>query len=103
MHSSAPIEPNGKGELTVPVQGVAKIARRHVEVIATLERNATKFCAGWWKEAEKCGKHLRSIRCRSTERVEQRRRCRKDRDVNTYMNITHVGTSLEERGKAPSL
>ena len=103
MHSSAPIEPNGKGELTVPVQGVAKIARRHVEVIATLERNATKFGAGWWKEAEKCGKHLRSVRCRSTERVEQRRRGRKDRDVNTCMNVTHVGTSLEERGRAPSL
>ena len=101
MHSSAPIEPNGKGELTVPVQDIAKIAKRHVQVIATPEYNTTKLCAGCWKEAEKCGKPHQSIRCRSTECFQQRRRRRKDRDVNGCKNIRHVGISLEERGEVP--
>ena len=47
MYGSAHIEPNGKGEPTVSVQDVAKIVKRHVQVIATREYNTTKLCAGW--------------------------------------------------------
>ena len=102
MQGSAHIEPNGKGEPAMPVQDVAKIAKQHLQVLATPEHNTATLCAGCQKEAEKCGQRHRSIRCRSTECVEQRRRCRKDRNVNACKNIRHVGAGLEEHGEAPS-
>jgi transposase len=87
MHGIAHVDPSGKEEPTEPVQDVAKIAKRQVQVLATPEHNTTTLCAGCQKEAQKWGQRHRSIRCRSTECVEQRRRCRKDRDVNACKSI----------------
>ena len=106
MHGIAHVDPSGKEEPTEPVQDVAKIAKRQVQVLATPEHNTTQhntttLCAGCQKEAQKCGQRHRSIRCRSTECVEQRRRCRKDRDVKACKSIRHAGVSLEEHGEAP--
>jgi len=56
MYVSAHIEPNSKREPTVPTQDVAKIAKRHLQVIATRAYKTTKLYAGCWKEARKCGK-----------------------------------------------
>jgi hypothetical protein len=65
MYGSAHIEPNGKA-----VQGVAKIAKQHMQVLPTPKHNTTTQCAGCLKEAEKCGQRHQSIRCRSTGCVE---------------------------------
>jgi hypothetical protein len=99
VHGSAHIEPKGKRDPAELVQDAVKIAKRQVQVLATLEDNTTKLCAGCRKEAEKCGKRHRSIRRRSTECFEQRRRCRKERDVKACKNIRYVGISLEEHGE----
>ena len=61
MYGSVHVEPDSKGEPTVPAQDVAKIAKRHVQVIATREQNTTKLCAGCWRKATKCGKRHQSI------------------------------------------
>ena len=42
MHGIAHVDPSGKEEPTEPVQDVAKIAKRRVQVLATPEHNTTQ-------------------------------------------------------------
>jgi hypothetical protein len=42
MHGIAHVDPSGKEEPTEPVQDVAKIAKRQVQVLATPEHNTTQ-------------------------------------------------------------
>lgn len=48
MYGAAEIEPSEEGE--VPVKEVAQVAKRHVQVLATLEFKTTKLCAGAGKK-----------------------------------------------------
>jgi ABC-type uncharacterized transport system ATPase subunit len=61
MHGIAHVDRSGKEELTEPVQDVAKIAKRQVQVLATPEHNTTQHNTTQQRCAQVARKRHRSV------------------------------------------